>query len=139
MRAQTRKLLSSRCAQSRKQSAKEAKCFWTNGETFASATTFRQHYLARFPHWSLLIMHTLLCFKKTIAITIDVLWECGALFFILRGALSGDSFSNVPITFQARNAICETDNLLFWEADLLPCLTKRKMTVKFEDLNPFCS
>ena len=29
------------------------------------------------------IMHTLLCFKKTIAITIDVLWDCGALFFLL--------------------------------------------------------
>ena len=128
MRAQTRKLLSSRCAQSRKQSAKEAKCFWTNGETFASATTFRQHYLARFPHWSLLIMHTLLCFKKTIAITIS-----------FGGSLSRVSFSNVPITFQARKAICETANRLFWKADLLTCLTKRKMTVKFEDLNPFCS
>ena len=31
------------------------------------------------------IMHTLLCFKKTIAITIDVLWDCGALFFLFRG------------------------------------------------------
>ena len=31
------------------------------------------------------IMDTLLCFKKTIAITIDVLWDCGALFFLLRG------------------------------------------------------
>ena len=29
-------------------------------------------------------MHTLLCFKKTIAITIDVLWDCGALFFLFR-------------------------------------------------------
>ena len=31
------------------------------------------------------IMHTLLCFKKTITITIDVLWDCGALFFLFRG------------------------------------------------------
>ena len=31
------------------------------------------------------IMPTLLCFKKTIAITIYVLWDCGALFFLLRG------------------------------------------------------
>ena len=34
------------------------------------------------------IMHTLLCFKKTIAIPIDVLWDCGALFFLFRGFLS---------------------------------------------------
>ena len=34
------------------------------------------------------IMHTLLCFKKTIAITIDVLWDCGALFFLFRGFFS---------------------------------------------------
>ena len=31
------------------------------------------------------IMHTLLCFMETIAITIDVLWDCGALFFLFRG------------------------------------------------------
>ena len=40
---------------------------------------------ARFPHRSLLIRHTLLCFKKTIAITIDVLWDSCTLFFLLRG------------------------------------------------------
>ena len=34
------------------------------------------------------IMHTLLCFKKTIAIIIDVFWNCGALFFLLRGFFS---------------------------------------------------
>ena len=34
------------------------------------------------------LMHTLLCFKKTIAITIDVLWNCGALFFLFRGFFS---------------------------------------------------
>ena len=34
------------------------------------------------------IMHTLLCFMKTIAITIDVLWGCGALFFPFRGFFS---------------------------------------------------
>ena len=34
------------------------------------------------------IMHTLLCFKKTIAIAIDVLWDCGALFFLFRGFFS---------------------------------------------------
>ena len=34
------------------------------------------------------IMHTLLCFKKTIAITIDVLCDCGALFFLFKGFFS---------------------------------------------------
>ena len=34
------------------------------------------------------IMHTLLCFKKTIAITIEVIWDCGALFFLFRGFFS---------------------------------------------------
>ena len=34
------------------------------------------------------IMHTLLCFMNTIAITIDVLWGCGALFFPFRGFFS---------------------------------------------------
>ena len=33
------------------------------------------------------IMHTVLCFKKTIAITIDALWECSALFFLFKGFL----------------------------------------------------
>ena len=45
---------------------------------------FRLHYsdLRTGPYF---ITHTLLCFKKTIAITIDILWDCGALFFLLRG------------------------------------------------------
>ena len=34
------------------------------------------------------IMHTVLCFKKTIAITIDALWERSALFGLLRGFFS---------------------------------------------------
>ena len=53
----------------------------------------------------------------------------------------GARFSKVPKTFRARKAICEIANRLFWKADLLTCIyaTKRKITVKFEELNPLLS
>ena len=50
---------------------------------------------------------------------------------------AGARFSNVPKTFRARKAICEIANRLFWKADLLTCfkVTKREITVKFDELN----
>ena len=50
-------------------------------------------------------------------------------------------FSKVPISFRARKAIYETGNRLFWKADPLTCFqgNKKKITVKFDDLNPLRS
>ena len=48
---------------------------------------------ARFRTGPYFIMHTLLCFKKTIAITIDVLWDCGSLFFFFRGFFSKSTWT----------------------------------------------
>ena len=44
--------------------------------------------LARFPHRSLLHYAYTPLFQENKAITIDVLWDCGALFFLFRGFFS---------------------------------------------------
>ena len=50
-------------------------------------------------------------------------------------------FLESPENFSGPKTICESANRLFWKADLLTCLkvTKRKMTVKFDDFksSPF--
>ena len=69
-------------------------------------------------------------------------WNGGSqLKYNSRSPWPGTRFSKVPKTSRARKAICETTNRLLWKADLLTCFqaNKRKITVRFEDLNPLRS
>ena len=57
--------------------------------------------------------------------------------FPKEGLVYFNEFLGLFVSRKSRKAICEIANRLFWKADLLTCFkeTKRKITMKFDELN----